>query len=141
MKVIPCGECDNFQDPPIGLSLESLQIRARQNLIGRDYYFPISRQADLFLTFIMLKSSWKNDTQFLSSISEICIHPAYQQIIGMGPIAIPFILKELQRELDHWFWALEAITRMNPILPEHQGQVRLMAEDWFMWARTNGYDC
>jgi hypothetical protein len=29
--------------------------------------------------------------------------PPYQQIIGMGPPAVPLILEELRREPDQWF--------------------------------------
>jgi hypothetical protein len=34
----------------------------------------------------------------------------YQQIIGMGRDALPFILKELKQTRGHWLWALFAIT-------------------------------
>ena len=36
-------------------------------------------------------------------------HPAYQQIISMGEAALPLILRELERNKDHWFLALMAI--------------------------------
>jgi hypothetical protein len=59
----------------------------------------------------------------------------YQQIIGMGWPAVPLILEELQREPDQWFWALEAITDANPVLPESAGNVRLMAQAWVEWGK------
>ena len=33
----------------------------------------------------------------------------------MGPTAIPIILQELDREVDHWFPALHVLTGVDPI--------------------------
>jgi hypothetical protein len=63
----------------------------------------------------------------------------YQQIIGMGKDVLPYILEELQREPDHWFWALEAITQENPVAPEAAGRVRQMAEAWIEWGKQRGH--
>jgi len=53
--------------------------------------------------FITLKTNWESETAALSSITEIVMHPAYQQIIGMGPVAIPLILSELKKIRDTGF--------------------------------------
>ncbi len=53
----------------------------------------------------MLKNQWAEETVVLSAITEISMHPAYQQIIDMGLIAIRMILFELMQKPDHWFWA------------------------------------
>ena len=45
------------------------------------------------------------------------MHPAYQQIIGMGADAVPFILLEMEEHGGYWFWALSAITGQNPTRP------------------------
>ena len=66
------------------------------------------------------------------------LHPAYQQIVGMGAEALPFILAELERKPEHWFWALRAITREDPVPPSHRGNVVLMARDWLQWAKRKG---
>jgi hypothetical protein len=84
--------------------------------------------------FQRLASTWKEDTRFLSNMDEICSHPAYQEIIGMGLAALPLILAELEREPDNWFWALKAITGEDPVLGQHRGNVRLMKSDWLKWA-------
>ncbi len=89
--------------------------------------------------FQRLASIWKAERGPTSSITAIATHPAYQQIIGMGPAVIPFILRELERELDHWFWALKAITGEDPIPPESRGKMRAMAEAWLRWGRERGY--
>jgi hypothetical protein len=46
----------------------------------------------------------------------------YQQIIGMGWSVVPLMLEELQREPDQGFWALEAITDVNPVPPDAAGK-------------------
>ena len=63
---------------------------------------------------------------------------SYQRIIGMGRPALPLILKELQRETDHWFWALEAISGENPVDPAQAGQIENMKQAWIEWGRHRG---
>jgi hypothetical protein len=69
------------------------------------------------------------------------MHPAYQQIIGIGPAAVPLLLRELERDVDHWFWALKAITGVDPVPPASRGKVREMAAAWLRWGRDQGYHC
>ena len=45
----------------------------------------------------------------LSSPTKKLNHPAYQKIISIGKPAIPLILREFERQPDHWFMALSAI--------------------------------
>lgn len=91
--------------------------------------------------FIDLAEKWKRETQLHSSMLEIAMHPAYQRIIGMGPFAIPLILNDLGKEINHWFWALRAITGENPVPQEHQGKIEDMASDWLKWGRSKGHEC
>jgi len=86
-----------------------------------------------------LVRQWKEATLYTSSGTEMALHPAYQQIIGIGKAAIPLILAELQREEDHWFWALKSITGDDPVAPGDRGQMPKMTDAWLGWARTNGY--
>ena len=72
---------------------------------------------------------------FTSSIRDMVLHPSYQRIIGMGADALPFILGRLDEEPDHWFWALEAITGVNPVPEEEQGNIARMTERWLDWAK------
>jgi len=101
---------------------------------------PISRQwADPATRFFRLKQEWEEVTAMLSSITEIAMHPAYQQIIGMGPIAIPFIMRELEERPAHWFWALKSITGEDPVPPEKRGRIGDMAKAWLIWGREHDY--
>jgi hypothetical protein len=89
--------------------------------------------------FAALAAEWKAERGHSSSISKLCTHPAYQQIIGMGQKAIPLLLRELEREPDHWFWALKAITGVNPVPQESRANLREMARHWVEWGHEQGY--
>jgi hypothetical protein len=89
--------------------------------------------------FRRLADEWRAATGFMSSVTEIAVQPAYQQIIGMGEAAVPFILEELRREPAQWFWALRAITGADPVPETSRGRVREMADAWLDWGRAHGY--
>ena len=89
--------------------------------------------------FHALVEQWHEETGVLSSTTEMVMSPAYQTIMAMGDKAVPFILRQLEREgeqPDNWFWALRHITRNNPVRPEHRGNRRAMAQAWFDWLNT-----
>ncbi len=89
--------------------------------------------------FGVLVKRWRSETRFLSSTTDLVMHPDYQRIIGLGPVVIPLILAELAREPDHWFWALRALTGEDPVSPEDRGKIKTMTEAWLRWGRTKGY--
>jgi hypothetical protein len=89
--------------------------------------------------FQQLAAQWKEQSLHLSNTAQMAMLRPYQQIIGMGQAAVPLILEELQREPDHWFWALEAITQENPVPQEAAGKVSLMAQAWVNWGKQQGY--
>ena len=91
---------------------------------------------DLAQRFRSLARTWRNECAHLSSVRDMVLHPAYQQIVGMGPSVLPHILSELKSTRDHWFWALRAITQEDPVLPEHRGNVVEMTRDWLNWAQS-----
>jgi len=77
--------------------------------------------------FTDLVALWKRERGLHSSSARLAEHPAYQEIIGMGPEVIPLLLRELEREPDHWFRALHALTGANPVPVESRGKVPEMA--------------
>ncbi len=104
------------------------------------YRRPVSRQVEtLQQRFGRLAACWLEETAFVSSVTQMVMHPAYQQIIGMGNCAITMLLQELEREPNHWFWALQAITGFDPIAPRDRGNVVRMAEAWIQWGKAQGY--
>ena len=86
------------------------------------------------MEFRKLTETWRNETCSLSDPHAICSHLAYQRIIGMGFLALPFILAELERKPDHWFAALRAITAVDPVPERDQGDLAAMARHWLTWA-------
>jgi hypothetical protein len=98
---------------------------------------PRSEQ-DLRDHFGRLAADWKTQSLLMSNPAQMALLKPYQQIIGMGPAAVPFILESLQREPDHWFWALEAITGEDPVPADVTGITRRMAEAWIDWGRARG---
>lgn len=91
------------------------------------------------LKFNQLRDIWKRETSMLSSLSQIFSHYAYQSIIGMGNMALPYIFKELISEPDHWFWALSSITGDDPTKEEDGGDIQKMTDQWLNWARIRRY--
>jgi hypothetical protein len=89
------------------------------------------------LLFRRLLAEWQANRRPTSSPTELAIRPEYQRIIGMGQRALPFILAELKRAPDHWFWALAAITGADPVPPESKGDIRAMTRAWIEWGRLS----
>jgi hypothetical protein len=89
--------------------------------------------------FTYLRDLWRAETAKLSSVTKKCTHPAYQEIIGMGEGAIPFILQDLKDTQADWFWALTAITGQNPITEDDAGNIDRMTQAWLKWSTANGY--
>lgn len=85
-----------------------------------------------------LANQWRTDTRWLSSTTEIAMHPAYQEIIGMGSDALPMILEELRADSDQWFWALKAISGVDPVPPRDRGIVKQMKGAWLEWGNAKG---
>jgi hypothetical protein len=105
----------------------------------RHYAEPVSRhELSISDRFAALAEEWRQETGALSSMSQIVLHPAYQQIVGMGHAALPLIVADLERRPDHWFWALRAITGVDPVPREDKGNLRRMADAWIGWARDSG---
>jgi hypothetical protein len=98
-----------------------------------------SPPADVRERFRQLAAQWKEEALYLSNSVKMAMLKPYQRIIGMGPAVVPLILLELQREPDHWFWALEAITQEDPVPPEARGKIDAMAEAWIAWGKQQGY--
>jgi ActR/RegA family two-component response regulator len=88
--------------------------------------------------FERLATAWRAETQFSSSISEIFLNKNYQAIIGQGIAIVPFILEDLKRGPDHWYWALGAITGANPAESAPPGDIAAISEAWLKWGKLKG---
>ena len=92
------------------------------------------------LRVVRLLASWRAETAHLSSSTRMTEHPAYQELIALGPVALPFLFRDLEQTGDgHLSKALTALTGAHPVPPEDRGQVRKVADAWLRWARESGY--
>jgi|SRR6266850_58601 len=98
------------------------------------------RRSNVRQQFTKLANTWKQETAHQSNMTKRAMHPAYQRIIGMGPAVVPFMLERFREgALEHWFWALTAITGENPITEDIAGNMEKMAKAWVQWGIANGY--
>lgn len=139
----------NVATAPIPIALDYAAISRSSSTVDvlmnpwieaeKHYRFPVTRRplsnAEKFYSLV---EAWRQDVRFTSSLTEMVLHPSYQRIIGMGGAAVPFILYELERKPDHWFWALTAITGVDPVQPDDRGKLRKMAEAWLRWGKEQG---
>ena len=95
--------------------------------------------ADLAQEFRRLADQWRRERGATSLAKRMAEHPAYRQITAMGEKAVPLILAELERQPDHWFFALHEITGASPVPVQSQGKLQEMAEAWIDWGRRQGY--
>ena len=86
----------------------------------------------------MLADRWREETEFHSAISALYMHPAYQEIIGMGPAVLPLLLEDLATTRSDWFWALRAISQENPVPAEDRGKINRMTDRWLTWGHERG---
>ena len=89
--------------------------------------------------FSTLADEWCHSQGVVSSLTQLVMDPAYQQIIGMGEAAVPLIFRELEEKPNHWFWALKSITGIDPVSDESRGDIQQMAAEWLEWGRKQGY--
>jgi len=122
--------------PGKGKEAETINLQIEE--ASFHYTLPYSTQTDIH-KFCILADTWKEETKYFSSTNQIAMNQSYQQIIGMGEKVVPFILEHLRLESDQWFWALKAITGVDPVRPENIGNINKMTESWLDWGRRNGY--
>lgn len=97
-----------------------------------------NRRSELEKRFDRYADDWKIQTAHLSILSRRVLHPSYQRIIGLGQEALPLILRRLSSQPDHWFWALQSISRADPVKPEDVGKFAAMRDAWITWGRDRG---
>ena len=93
----------------------------------------------LEVRFRRLADIWRTETAYVSSSSELVAHPAFQEIVSMGPAVIPLLLRELANGTGHWHRALKRITGIDPVLPTDRGKIDKAAEAWLRWGKEQGY--
>lgn len=121
-----------------GVGPDCLLVAETAKKASEHYEAPTTRHS-LRDRFADLAETWRYETAFTSSLNEIVMNRAYQQIIGLGPNVIPLILLDLHKQPDHWFWALKALTAADPVQPEDRGDITRMADAWVEWGKMVKY--
>jgi hypothetical protein len=139
-SILDSNDFGEFDIDNIATSKEAFIILDESIRSMEHYLSPILTQwANPIIRFFTLKTQWETETAILSSATEIAMHPAYQQIIGMGNVAVPLILSEMKKKPGHWFWALKSITGEDPVSPKQRGKIKEMTEAWLRWGKKQGY--
>jgi hypothetical protein len=134
--VRPTASSDYHRKHRVVLERYTMPIPSREPE-GRSSLSPVwwapqsRRRRDISSTFLRLREEWLEDTLLTSSLSEMTQHSAYQQIIGLGPAALPFLLKDLAATPNHWFWALRSIAGEDPAESEETFEGARTA--WLRW--------
>src|SRR5947209_546573 len=89
--------------------------------------------------FQRLAAVWLAETAYVSSSSDLVAHPAFQEIVRMGPAVIPLLLRELENRTGHWHRALRQITGADLVPPADRGNIDKAAEAWLRWGKEQGY--
>jgi hypothetical protein len=89
--------------------------------------------------FRQLAEAWHQAVVHVSSTTRRYNHPAYQEIIRMGPDVVPLLLRDMEKNQTHWFSALRQITGANPIAESAAGQIPEMVDACLRWAGDHGY--
>ncbi len=106
--------------------------------VGRvDRSAPLRKSdAEVRRQFLELAAEWRTRTGLESNIQRKVLDRAYQRIIGLGPQVVPYILDDLARSPDHWFWALTALVSQD--MAAGEVSVRSAAQAWLAWGRDIG---
>lgn len=120
---------------------EPIAIEYNGRLVG--YFYPVSAMPsameEIDRVFTNLVQQWRNETIGISSTTDLVMHPAYQQIIKMGPVVIPLLLREVARKSGRWFWALCEISGEDPVPLDKRGKTKEMTQIWLEWGGAKGY--
>jgi hypothetical protein len=97
------------------------------------------KDPELERRFRELVAVWQVEVAPLSSSTARVQHPAYREIIALGPAAVPLLLRELEQRPNHWFAALKSLTGIDPVPPCDRGQIGPMTKAWITWGKEHGF--
>ncbi len=90
--------------------------------------------------YLKLREEWEEGTATISSLTIQMEHPAFQEILQLGPDVIPFILEDIQHEASWIIIALPILAGERPtIRPEDAGRLSILVASWLEWGQAKGY--
>ena len=99
---------------------------------------------DIGKRFRELAQQWQEETEDLSSLTEILSHEAYLSIIGLGRPVLHLLFAELKDNPNFWFTAISSILRasnenVDVVHPSAYGDLQKMTDAWLEWGEEQGY--
>jgi hypothetical protein len=87
------------------------------------------------IRFEALNAEWFTETTFQPSVTRICMHPAFLDIVSMGETAVPFIVDSLRQRPSFLTEALRRIigSRAETASIEANGKIQEVAAVWIHW--------
>lgn len=112
----------------IAVAVEPTESHDRASVILADLFELASRclRTDPALMFASDATSAR-DTQ------------AYKLLVSLGKRAVPFVLREYERQDGIWSLVLEDILNENPVSPEDFGDSGRVRKAWLDWGKANGH--
>jgi hypothetical protein len=89
--------------------------------------------------FERLAACWLAETAYVSASSDLVAHPAFQEMVAMGPPIIPLLLRELEKGTGHWHRVLRRITGVDAVPQADRGNIDKAAKAWLAWGKEQGY--
>lgn len=127
-------------DAAAGVGIEASLLRDRLDGWCKHYDITASTKTkSVAQEFEELVGRWHQSCGPTSSMTRMILDDAYQRIIGLGPAAIPLLLRELVERPDHWDWALRAITGARVTDASDEGDLDGIASKWLRWGKERGY--
>lgn len=108
----------------------------KKHIEGWNFKKTIHLQSGVEKTFDELAEKWKKETAIYSTTLHITRNDNYIGIIALGPEVVPYILRDLEKETNHWFVALNFLTKENPVQRENIGKIEKMRLDWLSWGKA-----
>jgi hypothetical protein len=136
----------NVNSAALQITAETARVATSKFAVPEPDSLTAPEWAGDWIKFIGLATEWeKHRASWRSFSGDLMRDPSFAKIVGMGPRAIPFILWQLEHELNSnaspvsdWFYALWAITDKNPIPLEAQGKPHEVAKSWIAWGIREG---
>ena len=97
--------------------------------------------AEIKKKFNELARRWRAETRY-QDMSRLADHAACQEIVAMGDSVVPLLLAKLEHDTKscwHWLVALWLMTKVDPVPPEHGGNVKKMVANYIAWGKKQGY--
>lgn len=131
------GYVFQFTKPPNSVSpdISFWKLFSITKAIAFDQPKPQESKAYISLAeaFSCLLQEWNRDTMASSSPTQWWFHPAYQEILGMGPAALPLIMMEFEKNPARWTYALKNLARKDAA--EGAKDVDEMKAAWRRWSK------